>query len=318
MVTARHRPRAVAVGVLSSAALLAGVLGCTSTPERDPVAVVPTAPATRPTGRTAPSSTNPATTQSSVPESHTPGRPGPLVLPPVAGPFDYQLGGAYTPPSGTRIVERDHSSAPVAWTYGICYINAFQTQPDELAWWKGRHSGVLLVNARAYVEDPDWPGEVLLDTSTARRRAEAAAVVGAWIDGCAAKGYRAVELDNLDSWTRSGGRLTSASNVAFARLLVARAHARHLAVAQKNAAELAPQGRVIGFDFAIAEECQVYGECAAYTSGYGQHVIEVEYTDDALDAFTQACAARGQQISVVLRDRDLVPAGAEGYAYRRC
>jgi hypothetical protein len=240
------------------------------------------------------------------------------VLPPVARRFDYQLGGPYTPPSGTRIVERDRSNAPASWTYGICYVNAFQTQPDDLAWWKAHHPAVLLANAGTYVEDPDWPGEVLLDTSTARMRAEAAAVVAGWIDGCAAKGYQAVELDNLDSWTRSGGRLTSASNVAFAELLVARAHARRLAVAQKNAPELAPQGRGIGFDFAIAEECQVHGECAAYTSAYGQHVIEVEYTDDGLDAFTQACAARGQQISLVLRDRDLVRAGDDGYAYRRC
>jgi hypothetical protein len=240
------------------------------------------------------------------------------VLPPAGGRVDYQLGGAYPPPSGTRLVERDPSSAPAAGTYGICYVNAFQTQPDELAWWKAHHPGVLLADAGTYVEDPDWPGEVLLDTSTARKQAEAAAVVGGWIEGCAAKGYRAVELDNLDSWTRSGGRLTSGSDVAFARLLVARAHAAHLAVAQKNAAELASQGRGIGFDFAIAEECQVYGECAAYTSAYGLRVIEVEYTDDGLDAFTQACAARGGQISVVLRDRGLVPAGVTGYAYQRC
>jgi hypothetical protein len=330
MVTVRHPSRAVVVRVLSSAVLLAGVLGCSSKPQRGPVAIASTPPATSPTGQPASSFTNPRTAGTSpAPVTPTPGasagiarldprRPVPLVLPPVAGRFDYQLGGAYTPPSGTRIVERDRSSAPASWTYGICYVNAFQTQPDELAWWKARHRGVLLANAGMYVEDPDWPGEVLLDTSTARKRAEAAAVVAGWIDGCAAKGYRAVELDNLDSWTRSGGRLTSASNVAFAKLLVARAHARRLAVAQKNAAELAQQGRGIGFDFAIAEECQVYGECAAYTSAYGEHVIEVEYADDGLDTFTQACAVRGRQISLVLRDRDLVRAGDGGYAYRRC
>ena len=95
-------------------------------------------------------------------------------------------------------------------------------------------------------------------------------------------GYKAVELDNLDSWTRSGGSLSSASNMAFARLLIARAHASRLAVAQKNTAELATQGRRLGFDFAVAEECQVYGECDSYTAAYGRHVIEIEYTDDGL------------------------------------
>jgi hypothetical protein len=241
-----------------------------------------------------------------------------IELPPVAAPFDYQLGGAYPPPPGTRIVERDRTATPAPGTYGICYVNAFQTQPKELAWWRSGRQDLLLSTGAGFVEDPDWPGEVLLDTSTPDQRERLAAIVGGWIDSCAAKGYRAVELDNLDSWTRSGDRLTAATNLAFAQLLVARAHARRLAVAQKNAAELAPQGTRIGFDFAVAEECQVYGECDAYTTAYGRHVLEVEYTDDGTDAFAQACAARGKDVSVLLRDRDLVPAGAGGYVYRRC
>jgi Glycoside-hydrolase family GH114 len=304
MVTARHRFRAVAVGLLASTALLAGVLGCAAVPQSSPVAIAPTSLSPRPLA---------ASTTARAAR-----RPVPIVLPPVAGRFDYQLGGAYPPPSGTTVVERDRSIAPARRTYGICYVNAFQTQPEELHWWKTRHPRVLLAVGRTYIQDPDWPGEVLLDTSTAAKRTEAAAVVGGWIDRCAAKGYRAVELDNLDSWTRSRRKLTAASSVAFARLLVVRAHAKRLAVAQKNAPELSPQRRRIGFDFAVAEECQVYGECGAYTSAYGRHVIEVEYTDNPLAAFVQACAARGRQISVVLRDRDLVPAGDSGYVYRRC
>jgi hypothetical protein len=301
MVTARYRYGVVAVRVLASTALLGSVLGCASVPQSRPVVPKSTSPSPQPLS------------------TSTARRPAPIALPPVAGRFDYQLGGAYLPPSGTTIVERDRSSAaPARRTYGICYVNAFQTQPQELHWWKTRHPRVLLAVGRTYVQDPDWPGEVLLDTSTPAKRTEAAAVVGAWIDGCAAKGYRAVELDNLDSWTRSRRRLTAASNVAFVRLLVARAHKKRLAVAQKNTPELAPQGRRIGFDFAIAEECQVYAECAAYTATYGRHVIEVEYTDNPFTAFKQACAARGRQISVVQRDRDLVPRGVRGYVYRRC
>jgi len=333
------RSAAALARTLACAVLVAGVLGCTSVPQSGPVAVASTTPPAGPTGGPPPASTasgtpTPSTTTTTTatpvtsaslqpmtttaPPEPRPRPPAPIVLPPIAGRFDYQLGGAYAPPPGTTIVERDRASLPVPRTYGICYVNAFQTQPEELTWWKAHHARVLLATGGTLVQDPDWPGEVLLDTSTPARRAEAAAVVGGWIDGCAAKGYRAVELDNLDSWTRSGGRLTAASNVAFAKLLVARAHLRRLAVAQKNTAELAPQGRRIGFDFAVAEECQVYGECGAYTSAYGRHVIEVEYTDNGVDAFTAACAARGRLISVVLRDRDLVAAGDQGYAYRRC
>ena len=52
---------------------------------------------------------------------------------PVNGNVDYQLGDAYTPPSGTQIVSRDHTADPASGIYNICYINAFQTQPGENA-----------------------------------------------------------------------------------------------------------------------------------------------------------------------------------------
>ncbi len=145
-----------------------------------------------------------------------------------------------------------------------------------------------------------------------------ASVVGGWVDGCAARGYRAVEPDNLDSWTRSHGLITRGQAVAFARLLTARGHRDHLAVAQKNTAELAPRGRVVGFDFAVAEECQVFNECDAYTAAYGTHVIEVEYTDNGRDAIATACRVRHGRVSIVLRDRQLTPAGSPAYAYAAC
>jgi hypothetical protein len=169
------------------------------------------------------------------------------------------------------------------------------------------------------VSDPGWPGEYLLDLSTAAKRASAAAVVGGWIDGCAAKGFQAVEPDNLDSWTRSDGRLTRSDAVAYAALLATRAHRDELAIAQKNTAELGTAAATrIGFDFAIAEECQVYSECAAYTATYGSHVIEIEYTDNGRRAYAKACAARGAEISIILRDRDVVARGRKGYHYEAC
>lgn len=240
--------------------------------------------------------------------------------PPTDGRFDYQIGGAYRPASGVSIVERDRHGIPVAGVYSICYVNAFQTQPEEAAWWKRRHPDLLLTRAHGgFVEDPGWPGELLLDTSTGPRRAAIAAIVGRWISGCSRAGFRAVEPDNLDSWTRSGGRLTRADAVASARLLVSAAHTAGLAVAQKNTPELAGSGRsTIGFDFAVAEECQVYRECDAYTRAYGRHVIEIEYTDNGRAAYAAACRARGRSISVLLRDRDVVPRGRRAYRSRSC
>jgi hypothetical protein len=245
---------------------------------------------------------------------------GSVAAPPVHGRFDYQIGGAYRPARSVDVVDRDWRDAPVAGRYSICYVNAFQTQPEQASWWRAHHPRLLLRDETGrLVEDPDWPGEYLLDTSSATHRRALARVVGRWIARCADKGFVAVEPDNLDSFTRSHHLLDRADNVAFARRLVRRAHGLGLAVAQKNTAGLSRQGRDdVGFDFAVAEECQAYDECGRYRHAYGRHVIEIEYTDNPRRFFTAACAARGDVISVVLRDREVVPRGRPAYVEKWC
>lgn len=242
-----------------------------------------------------------------------------LRRPPPAGQFDYQLGGSYPPPEGTEIVSRDRTDKPASGMYNICYINAYQTQPQETSWWR-QHYPELLLRDRAgnEVVDPDWPDEVLFDIRTKAKRTRLARVLNSWIDGCARDGFAAVEPDNLDSWTRSDGLLRKVDNVALARMLTRYAHRKGLAIAQKNTSELASQGRAIGFDFAIAEECQVYNECGVYIKTYGRLVIEIEYTDNGTNAFDASCKARQGQISIVLRDRDLSRPGDPGYAFTTC
>ena len=240
-------------------------------------------------------------------------------LPPANGQFDYQIGGAYTPSSTVKIVDRDRLDAPAAGKYNVCYVNAFQTQPDDATWWKTNHDDLLLKKANgSYVIDSAWD-EMLLDTSTAAKRTRLLAIVGGWIDGCKARGYDAVEPDNLDSYSRSSKRLTKQNNVDFAKLLAARAHVDGLAIAQKNDSSMAADGKAIGFDFAIVEECQVYDECDDFTSVYGTQVYEIEYNDNGGTAnFTKACNARGATTSVIYRDRDVVAKGASGYVYKFC
>ena len=246
-----------------------------------------------------------------------------IVPPPPDATVDYQIGGAYPPASEVDVVIRDHSEQPAEGMYSICYVNAFQAQPDEASDWSERHPDLILRSGDGgAVEDEDW-GEPLLDISTGAKRARLAEIVDGWLADCAERGFRAVEPDNLDSWTRSSGLLTRGDAVEYARLVVERAHARGLAVAQKNAAELTDDEiRRIGFDFAIAEDCQRYSwgrlsECDRYLSVYGDRVIEIEYTDGG-GAFDAACRARGDRISILLRDRDVVPRGEPGYVSRHC
>ncbi|MFD7392808.1 endo alpha-1,4 polygalactosaminidase [Streptomyces sp. NPDC059852] len=229
--------------------------------------------------------------------------------------FDYQIGGAYRPPAGVRAVSRDRTSEPAKGVYNICYVNAFQAQPDAGDWWQEHHPDLVLRDADGDpVVDHDWD-EWVLDISTRGKRERLARIVGEWIDGCAKDGFQAVEADNLDSHERSEGLLTAADNIAFGRLITARAHAAGLAIGQKNAAELAGRGRRIGFDFAVAEECGQYDECDVYADAYDDRVFDIEYRTDGFDA---ACEDWGDRVSVVLRDLDVVPRGDSGYRRRTC
>ncbi|MEU7347199.1 endo alpha-1,4 polygalactosaminidase [Streptomyces bacillaris] len=243
-------------------------------------------------------------------------KPAPkVVLPQANAAFDYQIGGAYTPPAGVEALSRDRGAKPVRGLYNVCYVNAFQTQPDALDWWDKQHPDLVLRDSGGEpVNDEAW-GEALLDTSTAAKRTRLAKIVGGWIDGCAKSGFQAVEPDNLDSYERSGGRLTRAHNAAFAKLLAARAHTAGLAIGQKNTTDLLEQREEIGFDFAVAEECGRYDECADYATAYGNRVFVVEYTTRD---FAKACSAVGAKGSVVRRDLDVRPAGQEGYVFATC
>ena len=145
---------------------------------------------------------------------------------------------------------------------------------------------------------------MILDTSTEASRTAILAIVGEWIDGCAADGFQAVEFDNLDTYSRSDGALLMDDNLALAELLVDRTHAAGLAAGQKNSLELGTRGRDdAGFDFAVVEECHEFDECAAYGEIWGGQWIDIEYEDNAV------CADENSPLLTVVRDRELTPGG---------
>lgn len=225
---------------------------------------------------------------------------------PTGTDVDYQLGGSRSVPANVGIVARDRTARPIAGRYNVCYVNGFQTQPNEAAFWR-RHPHLILRRNGRPVVDSAW-GEKLLDTRTAEKRHRLAVIVGRWIDGCARSGFQAVEFDNLDSFSRSHGLITRADNKAMARLLVGRAHRAGLAAGQKNWAEW--NGRVAGYDFAIAEECGRYAECGSYVRSYGNRVLVIEYRQ--VD-FAATCQRWGSRLAVVLRDRNLSRTGPRSW-----
>jgi len=256
-----------------------------------------------------------------------PGGAAAYAPPPADAGFDYQIGGDYPLPAGVSVVSRDWFSGSPAPdpTYSICYVNAFQTQPDERGVdrpdersnWPRR-----LVLSRLG-DDPHWGGEYLIDIRSARKRTRAARWVAPMIRACADAGYEAVEFDNLDSWTRFNGtplgrRVPFGKHdaLAYARLLAARAHRHDLAVGQKNTAQLTRrQANRAGFDFAIAEECGRWRECGRYMGVYGDEVIVIEYRRRD---FRRACDRVGDRLSVVLRDRLVSTPEKARYVYDSC
>jgi hypothetical protein len=227
-----------------------------------------------------------------------------LALPPVDALFDYQLGGAYTPGDGVKIVSRDRTAAPAAGLYNICYINGFQAQQAENDFWLNDHPELVLRDSSGEpIIDKDWD-EMFLDISTAAKREALAGIVGGWIAGCGKAGFDAVEIDNLDSYTRSGGQLKEQNAVDFVKLLADTAHKNGLAIAQKNSSELVRRRAEMGTDFVVAEECNRYRD----------HVLIIEYRREDFEA---GCATY-PGLSIILRDLNLVKKGESAYVFEGC
>lgn len=240
------------------------------------------------------------------------------ILLPEPGPFDYQLGGVSELPEGVTVVARDSTAEPAEGAYSICYVNGFQTQPGEGEHWLAEHPELVLRDAAGEpFADPGWPDEYLLDTSTDDTRSEIAALLGTVIASCATSGFDAVEIDNLDTWTRSDGLLTIEGALDLAARYARVAHDLGLAIAQKNGAGQSARFRdEVGFDFAVTEECMRYDECADYLDAYDGRVFDIEY--GSAEEFVAYCADSGHPAAMIRRDLGLVPAGSPAHVYDTC
>ncbi|MFD4572609.1 endo alpha-1,4 polygalactosaminidase [Streptomyces sp. NPDC058417] len=233
-----------------------------------------------------------------------------VTLPPTAAAWDYQIGAPYTPASDVKIVSRDYTAQPAEGLYNICYINAFQTQPADLADWPAE---LVLRDANgAIVEDPEWEDEYMLDIRTPAKRTAILNKIKPWIDQCASKGFDAVEPDNYDHYTRSHDLINTDQSKEFMKLLVDYSHSKNLAIAQKNTLELAGDADALGIDFAVVEECGVIWpgaskpECPEYYAAFGSRIVNVEYTDAGMK---RACDGFAGKFSIVQRDVKVTAGG---------
>jgi hypothetical protein len=150
----------------------------------------------------------------------------------------------------------------------VCYISAgswedWRPDADEFPnRVKGRTNG--------------WPGERWLDI---RKIGVLGPIMKARLDLCAAKGFDAVEFDNVDGYqNRTGFPLTAADQLAYNVFLANQAHRRGLAAVLKN--DLGQIRALLPyFDFALNEQCHQYHECDRLRRFVkaGKAVFGVEY-----------------------------------------
>lgn len=198
-------------------------------------------------------------------------------VPPPGTTWQWQLTGTIDESFDVAVYDIDGfdtSASTVASLRGagrktICYFSAG-------SWEDWRHDAAAFP-AAVKGNSNGWPGEKWLDI---RNLAVLGPIMEARLDMCAAKGFDAVEPDNIDGYTNATGfPLTSAHQLAYNRFLADAAHARGLSIGLKNDLDqvdaLEPW-----FDFAINEQCFQYGECDLLVPfiAAGKAVFEVEYS----------------------------------------
>ena len=179
----------------------------------------------------------------------------------------------------------------------VCYINVGAWED----WRDDAQDFPPHVLGQAY---EGWAGERWLDI---RDIDALAPVLKARFDLCRAKGFDAIEPDNIDGYdTDTGFPITRAEQVRFNLWLARQAHDRGLSIALKNAPDLLPQLADV-YDWALTEDCFVQIWCASLAPlvAAGKAVFAVEYTDQSLNWPDTCARAKALGISVILKNRAL-------------
>ncbi len=149
-----------------------------------------------------------------------------------------------------------------------------------------------------------WKGERWLDI---RRIDLLAPILLARLDLCQAKGFDALEPDNMEIYTNDTGfPLTYDDQLKFALWLADEAHKRGLAIGQKNASDQVKE-LVDIYDFAITEDYFYYNEAdkmIPYIEA-NKPVFAAEYTDLPGDFAVFCQRAKQLNFSAILKHRGL-------------
>ncbi len=149
-----------------------------------------------------------------------------------------------------------------------------------------------------------WPGERWLDI---RQIEKLAPIMLKRLDICAAKGFDAVEPDNMEiHGSHTGFPISYDDQLRYALWFAEEAHKRGLAIGQKNASDQV-KDLIEVYDFAITEDAFYYGwaEKMIPFIEAGKPVFDAEYTDLPGD-FSVFCQQSKQlKFDTILKHRGL-------------
>jgi hypothetical protein len=196
----------------------------------------------------------------------------------------------------------DHDASEVAalHTRGrrvACYVNVG-------AWEDWRPDADQFPPAVLGSDYAGWPGEKWLDI---RRIDLLGPIMQARLDQCQAKGFDAVEPDNIDGYANDTGfPLTYLDQLTYNVWLANEAHRRGLSIGLKNDADQVAD-LLAHFDWALTEDCFHQGWCDQLQPllDAGKAVFAIEYTDTGITTSQFCPQANALNVNAILKHREL-------------
>jgi hypothetical protein len=229
------------------------------------------------------------------------------ILPNQAGAVVYDIDGEDSTAADVAAI---HATGAIA----VCYVDVGTLE-------KGRSDYSEFPSSVVGPAVSGWPGENWLLVSAANQSVILPIMKTRFQTWCLAKGFDAIEADNVDGWTNISN-ISEADNLTYDLAIAQLAHALPLSIGLKNLAtdlDASQLPMFVGaFDWALNEQCYEYNECDAYTQAgsflpAGKAVFDVEYNTSP-----DCAAAASAHINAQLTDLDLVGATSSGYKYTPC
>ncbi|RPI35036.1 MAG: endo alpha-1,4 polygalactosaminidase [Chloroflexota bacterium] len=230
----------------------------------------------------------------------------PVWLPPLDATWQWQLEGLPVDLSYDVVMYDidlfDNDTSVVAALHDrgrkvVCYLSAG-------SWEDWRPDAELFPDEVIGKEYEGWPGENWLDI---RRIDLLAPVMQARLDQCKAKGFDAVEPDNIDAYTNDTGfPLSYQDQLAYNIWLANEAHARGLSIGLKNDPDQV-MDLLAYFDWALTEDCLADDWCDQVSPFVtaGKAVFMAEYTDTGMTLDRMCQQAALLHFNPILKHREL-------------